>query len=423
MLFVAVSLANFAGAAEPPGAPPPATQREMGDAEQLVFLLQYVGSDYAGAVRDGRVVDEAEYRENREFAALIAERFAHLRSAIPPAKVAALETAVAKLRELVDARADPRLVREITEAAIPRLVEALDLRSFPRERPDPRRASALYADNCAPCHGARGGGDGPRAKEFDPPPARFTDPERLNATAPYVFYNAITLGVANTAMASFAEALSDQERWDLAFYIWTFIVPDRGALEPSPSPAARQVVLSLRDLATRTSLEVAPEVIRQAAAHGEMIDREEACQRVARLRVHPPPLSDAEERLARLRQDLVRSVSLVEHGDSDAAADVVTTAYLSDFEPLEPELDRRDRQVRQDFERGLIEFRTALRRSDTKAALATARMLESTVDRAATVLAPRASGGGPGTMLAITALIVAAGAVAVRRIGKLRRVS
>src|ERR1700747_1378358 len=105
-LLVAVALADLAISAEPAPSPPPATRAEMGDAAQLVFLLQYVGTDYAAAVRDGRVVDEAEYRENREFAALIGERFARLRAAIPPAKAAPLEAAVTKLRELVEARAD-----------------------------------------------------------------------------------------------------------------------------------------------------------------------------------------------------------------------------------------------------------------------------------------------------------------------------
>jgi len=47
------------------------TSVDKGGAERLVFLLQYVGSDYAAAVQGGKLVDEAEYRENREFTAMI----------------------------------------------------------------------------------------------------------------------------------------------------------------------------------------------------------------------------------------------------------------------------------------------------------------------------------------------------------------
>jgi hypothetical protein len=69
--------------------------------------------------------------------------------------------------------------------------------------------------------------------------------------------------------------------------------------------------------------------------------------------------------------------------------DLITTSYLSEFEPLEPALDERDTRVRQRFEQGLVEFRSALRHGDQAHALATAKDLEATVDRAADVLAGR----------------------------------
>jgi high-affinity iron transporter len=424
LVLAASAVSRTAGAEVPTSTP---TRRVTLAAEQLVFLLQYVGSDYAAAVKDGRIVDDAEYRENREFAVSIAERFADLRREVPPAKLAGIEAPITKLRDLVETRGDPRAVKELSEAAIPRLIEAFDLRSYPRERPDARRARALYAENCASCHGPRGASDGPRAKELDPPPARFDDLERMSTTAPYVFYNAITLGVANTAMASFSDAFSDQERWDLAFYLWTFASPERDASEESPSPRPTpRIVLSLRDLATRSSVALAPEMIRQAAGRGEILDAAEAIRGIARLRADPPMVSDAEERLARLRQDLGRSVSLVERGDTDTATDAVTTAYLSEFEPLEPELDRRDPRIRQTFEQGLIDFRTALRRNDRAAALATARVLETTVDRAAAVLADRSANRGSVSKVAISAVIGAAlilGGIAAWRIGNRRRLS
>ncbi len=391
--------------------PGPANPRSE-DAGRLVFLLQYVGADYAAAVADGRVVDEAEYLENREFAGQIADLFARLRTSLPDARAQRVEREVRRIVELVDARGDSLLVRAAAESAIPKLVEAFGLRAFPRQRPDPARALTLYAENCTPCHGSAGGGDGPRARELDPAPARFTDRARMSSTAPYVFYNAITLGVTNTAMASFADSLSDQERWDLAFFLWTFALSN-GTPSMSPPP----VVVSLRDLATRSSKELAPEVIRQAAAMGQPVKSEGAERWIAELRTHPPPLSDAEERLARVRQDLAQSVSLVQRGELDQAVDLVTTSYLSEFEPLEPALDKRDTGVRQRFERGLVAFRAALRRADRDSALAIAKELEATVDRATAVLAGRGGGATPpGILLAI--LVAVAIALILRWVGK-----
>jgi len=352
------------------------------EAERIVFLLQYVGTDYAAAVRDGQVVDEAEYRENRDFAMHVAERFASIRAGVPAAKREGLDRAIGDLVRLVETKGDPVAVKDAAETAIPTLIEVFGLRAFPRERPDPIRAARLFAENCTPCHGTNGNGDGPRAKDLDPPPAKFSDPARLDGTAPYVFYNAITLGVGDTAMASFADGLSDQERWDLAFHLWSLRIPP-------PSAAAPPVKISLRDLATRSSNELAPDVVRQAAAAGRTIDAEEAKRWIARLRADPPILSDSQERLARMRQDLAATIELVRKGQLDTAADRVTTAYLTEFEPLEPEIDRRDKSIRSDFERSLIDFRTALRGKDADGALRIAAKLSDAVDRADRLLSAR----------------------------------
>jgi high-affinity iron transporter len=238
----------------------------------------------------------------------------------------------------------------------------------------------------------------------------------MSSAAPYVFYNAITLGVANTGMASFAESFSDQERWDLAFYLWTFA--GSGGAEPRSLPP---VVVSLRDLATRSSKELAPDVMRQAAALGRPLGSDEAERWIAELRAHPPPLSDAQERLARVRQDLAQSVSLVQRGEFEEAVDLVTTSYLSEFEPLEPELDGRDTRVRQRFERGLVTFRSALRRADRTAALATAEELEETVDRAAAVLAGRSEDPAARGILFWLPLVAAAAAIVFYRLGVRKR--
>jgi high-affinity iron transporter len=413
-LVTILSGGSSLGATSPDPATPATPDRRSEDAGRIVFLLQYVGADYATAVVEGRVVDEAEYLENREFASQIAELFERLRPSIPVAEAQGIEREVRRIVELVGTLGEPKLVRESAESAIPKLVEAFALRAFPRQRPDPARARALYAENCTPCHGAAGGGDGPRARELDPPPARFTDRARMSSAAPYVFYNAITFGVANTGMASFADAFSDQDRWNLAFYLWTFASESGSPLSVPP------VVLSLRDLATRSSKELAPEITRQAAAFGRPLDSEAAELRVAELRAHPPPLTDAQERLARVRQDLAQSVSLAQSGELEQAVDLVTTSYLSEFEPLEPELDRRDTRVRQRFERGLVAFRSALRRADQAAALATAKELEATVDRAAAVLDGRGEGlGSRGVTLTFFGVGAAAAVVLVLRwVGK-----
>src|SRR5690606_37209939 len=97
-------------------------------------------------------------------------------------------------------------------------------RLAPRLPPDPARGKALYAQQCAACHGASGRGDGPAAKGLEPPPSDFHDLARMAQRSAYGLYNTITLGVEGTSMPSFRQ-FSEADRWSLAFYVGSVGVP------------------------------------------------------------------------------------------------------------------------------------------------------------------------------------------------------
>ncbi|HUL77280.1 MAG TPA: cytochrome c [Vicinamibacteria bacterium] len=103
--------------------------------------------------------------------------------------------------------------------------------TVPRERlvsPEARaRGQALFAANCALCHGERGDGHGKRAAGFAKAPANFTDPYwRRQATPRRVFF-VIREGLRGTPMPAWS-FLSEDETWDLAAYV----------LSLSPGPAS-----------------------------------------------------------------------------------------------------------------------------------------------------------------------------------------
>lgn len=90
----------------------------------------------------------------------------------------------------------------------------------------PQRIAAgqeVYAAHCAACHGQSGRGDGPAAAGLDPRPADFTDARFMAARSSQQLFGAITNGVADTAMPAWKDALSEEERWDVVDYIWTFM--------------------------------------------------------------------------------------------------------------------------------------------------------------------------------------------------------
>ena len=81
--------------------------------------------------------------------------------------------------------------------------------------PDVAGAASLYAAQCAGCHGASGRGDGPAAAGMVPAPIAFTDLTRATQRSPLALYEAISRGVAGTAMPAYAQ-LDEAQRWALA---------------------------------------------------------------------------------------------------------------------------------------------------------------------------------------------------------------
>jgi copper transport protein len=84
---------------------------------------------------------------------------------------------------------------------------------------------ALYIENCLPCHGPTGAGDGPVGITLNPPPADLTI-----HTAPGVhpdgrLYDWITNGFPTSVMPAFQNQLTDEERWHLVNYIRTLNQP------------------------------------------------------------------------------------------------------------------------------------------------------------------------------------------------------
>ncbi len=82
--------------------------------------------------------------------------------------------------------------------------------------------AALFAKNCAMCHGAEGRGDGKLAKSLPVPPANLTAPHVLMHSDGQMFRwlsEGIKSPLGVQAMPGFAGRLTENERWDLIDYI------------------------------------------------------------------------------------------------------------------------------------------------------------------------------------------------------------
>jgi copper transport protein len=79
----------------------------------------------------------------------------------------------------------------------------------------------LYQENCFPCHGDTGAGDGPVGRTLNPPPADLTLHTQPGVHPDGRLYNWITNGFQDSVMPAFKDKLTDDERWHLVNYIRT----------------------------------------------------------------------------------------------------------------------------------------------------------------------------------------------------------
>ncbi len=80
---------------------------------------------------------------------------------------------------------------------------------------------SIFAENCTPCHGTGGKGDGPTAASLPAPPPNFTDPATLNAMSPSEIFTTIKEGRMDKMMPPWKQRLSDDQIWDAAAYLLT----------------------------------------------------------------------------------------------------------------------------------------------------------------------------------------------------------
>ena len=314
-------------------------------------LLDYIAVDYREAVAGGRVVNQLEYDEMVEFSASVREQLAALPA--KPAKVELVDGAT-MLQRAIAAKAAPDAIHAQARRLASDLLAAYPVPLAPAEAPDVARGAALYAQNCASCHGASGDAKVPIAATMDPPPIDFTDRARAGERSLFALYQVIDQGLEGTAMTSFRQ-LPEADKWALAFHSGRFAYPPSLAAEGKrlweSDPSLRQ---RIPDLAALTSL--------TPAALGRDIGADKAAAVMAYLRGNPEAVAApaGADTLALARERLRQSLAAYEAGDRDRARALALSAYLDGFEPIEPVLAARDGALMARVEQAMAQLRAAI---------------------------------------------------------------
>jgi len=303
------------------------------DTRFVVHLLDYLATDYRGAVRDGVVLSQTEYDEQLEFSGKALEFAKTIPSLNESPEV---QSGLLGLRELVQEHGDADAVASLSRKLQARVIELSGLSVSPVHWPSIKQGETLFASNCTSCHGAMGDGKGPLAANLDPPPANFLDAERMSDLAPLHGFNTIRLGVPGTAMPGFT-AFSDSDTWDLAFYIF-----------------------SLRHHGQPRSFSVNEAALKEVATMSDRdLSRKMSPGEVSALRVYTPH-AGAESYLSIATEGLDRALAEYLAGDVLNAKTYALHAYLEGIEPIEPRLRATDPELVSALERSMSGVRAEI---------------------------------------------------------------
>lgn len=335
LLFLVLLFPSFAFASEP-------THRT---AQTALHILDYISVDYGGIIFLGKVINQAEYKEQLEFS----KRSIQLLDELPdhPRK----EKLVAQARTLSDLIRDKSasdLVSDTAQQLRQEIITAYQVSVAPNSIPTLKGTAELFAQNCIKCHGAEGHGDGPESKKLTPPPANFHDNARMGQRNVYGLYNTITLGVSGTAMESHPE-LTDGERWSLAFYLSNLRIPDDYIERGRKSWEGRSYRGPAPSMASLTSLTSNEILVR----YGEQTNAV-----YAYLRSNPNALTAIKHStLLFASEQLDQALFLYQRGEQSKALRYSVDAYLEGFDPMEISLDNLDKNLRLEIEREMREIR------------------------------------------------------------------
>ena len=340
ILSFTLAAALAGGAAAQPSAAQPL--------RRVVALLDYVAGDYARAVgQHGEVLSEAEHAEQIGF---VEDAARELRADADGAGED-LARRLDALRERVANRAPPADVAAAARGVRDEIVQRFNVVLLPARAPDLGRGAQVYAQSCAACHGESGRPN--LALELPTKPPDFA--AESGPLTPQRIFSAATYGVPNTAMPAFDTGLTDEERWDVAFYVLSLATP---APSPQGLTLARAALAPTRyrDLAAISN----DELRTRLAAAGLSAGEQDAALAALRRGPFAEEGASSPHGLAQARAAVRRAVAQARSGDADGARGQLISAYLDHFEPHEAGLRARDGQLVQDVEAAFMALRSSI---------------------------------------------------------------
>lgn len=323
-------------------------------AKRILSLVDYVGGDYQNAIKNGEIINDAEYLEMLDFSSEIQELFKSLTAA--GGDQAGIESDLNNLNRLITEKSSVEDVEILSSSIKDKLITSYNIVPYPKRPPSYVSGQNLYTATCAQCHGAGGAGDGPLAKGLTPPPTIFTAPDVLGGLTPFKVFNTISFGIEGTAMPQFPQ-IPEDEKWDVAFYVLSLGVNKADSIKGVGIVAdLPEELRGYKALATISNGELEEELIEYTE------DEQERDLVVAYLRGGILNKNSSQVSSLLFAGSLLNSaVELYRNGDKQEAYVKTLDAYLEGFEKVETELFIKDEKLTVETESGFADLRGAIK--------------------------------------------------------------
>ncbi|MDQ7917193.1 FTR1 family protein [Mesonia sp. MT50] len=327
------------------------SQNDDTSTQTVIHLLGYIARDYAEGVQDGKIIDEQEYSEMKEFSAQ-AYRLTKEGDFLSEEDQNILD----EMQELRTLIADKKSAKEINTSAVKLkndIIKVTGVETAPKIWPDVKVGKSLFQQNCASCHGANGNGQGELAKGLEPAPTNFYDAELMGQVSPFQAYNTVKLGVQGTSMQAFSESFNEQELWALAFYVKSLRFEDKTADSLLLRKEFKEVFsyISLKDIATLSDDEL-------LAAIAEKTDNPKV--KLEAVRLLAPVGENATNSLSVAEKNLRAAVKNYSEGNKKLARNNALNAYLEGIEPVEARLRANDPSFVIELEQQMLQVRQVI---------------------------------------------------------------
>ncbi len=307
--------------------------------DRVLSLVDYIGGDYANAVKEGKIISEFEYQEMLDFSSAAID----LWEKIPEKKIETTDFSekFARLHTIIVSKGPASEVESLANELKGRIISAYDIKPYPAKIPDYESGKALYTQNCSSCHGFSGRPDDAFSKSLNPPPTDFTDPDINLGLSPFKVYNTTTFGIEGTAMTSFEKVLDEKQKWDVAFYVLSLGYPDiptGGTGSGFSQQNISKDTKNLKNLALASN--------QQILLDTDTGDRGEDVLFYLRTAYLQDGIArGASEAIDHTIRKLAEAIDLYETGRKDEAFREALDGYLGGFQKIEPALVSKNRSL------------------------------------------------------------------------------